>query len=203
MFAIRPWPTRALFSLACLLSSCASLEEGPGIVLNDATRARLAAQEVWHMDGRVGVVRPDESWHAGLTWDHDRNVDRLYISGPFGQGALNIKVSERYIRVVSAEGSVEESEDPEALLRSIIGFPVPVPALRYWLLGLSYPAAQSDAEYDRSGRLKSLHQLGWAARYQDYQTVRQWSLPKKFSVVNDSTKIKLVIDEWRFPDNGL
>jgi outer membrane lipoprotein LolB len=185
-----------------MLPSCAFFQPSPELRQGAETRQQLAALETWRMDGRVGVRSADESWQAGLIWNHDQDVDRLYISGPFGQGALNIKVSGSYIRVASADGTVEESEDPEQLLESIIGVAVPVPALRYWLLGLSYPSAKSDSEYDRMGRLIKLIQLGWVTRYQDYQAVQQWLLPRKLSVVNESTRLKLVIDDWQFPDSG-
>ncbi len=153
------------------------------------------------MEGRVGVRRSDESWHAGLIWRHARDLDHLTISGPFGQGALDIQVTESHIRVTSSDGKVEESHEPEQLLETIIGIAVPVPALRYWLLGLAYPSVESDSEYDLFGRLIKLSQLGWVARYQDYQSVQQWPVPKKLSVVNDATEFKLVIDEWRLSDS--
>ncbi|MGH8556740.1 MAG: lipoprotein insertase outer membrane protein LolB [Methylococcales bacterium] len=183
--------------LVVLLQSCAIFETPLEIVQNPATRRQLAVLEMWRMEGRVGVRRSDESWHAGLVWRHARDFDHLTISGPFGQGALDIQVTENYIRVTSADGKVEESRNPEQLLETIIGIAVPVPALRYWLLGLAYPSVESDSEYDSLGRLIKLSQLGWVARYQDYQTVQQWSVPKKLSVVNAATRFRLVIDEWR------
>ncbi|MCI0655233.1 MAG: lipoprotein insertase outer membrane protein LolB, partial [Methylococcaceae bacterium] len=191
-----------ILSLLLGLPGCAIFETGPERFQDAEIRRQLAGLETWRMDGRVGVRSEDESWHAGLVWSHDRDVDRLYLSGPFGQGALNIKVSEHYIRVASADGTVEESGDPEQLLESMIGFAVPVPALRYWLLGLSYPFAESHSEYDRLGRLIKLNQLGWVAEYQDYQTNQRWSVPRKLSVVNKSTRLKLVIDDWQFPEKG-
>ncbi|MGH8549935.1 MAG: lipoprotein insertase outer membrane protein LolB [Methylococcales bacterium] len=200
------WNSRKLhcfiLSLLMILPSCAVIEPGPDVFQGVETRRQLAALESWQMDGRVGVRSAAESWHANLVWNHDREVDRLVLSGPFGQGALAIKVSERYIRVASADGTVEESEDPERLLESITGIAVPVPALRYWLLGLSYPFAESESEYDRLGRLINLNQLGWVAQYQDYETVQQWSVPRKLTVNNGSARLKVVIDGWLFPESG-
>jgi outer membrane lipoprotein LolB len=192
----------AIAGLVVLLPSCAVFRPSVELPHRIENRQQLAALATWRMDGRVGVRSADESWQAGLIWNHDRDVDRLYLSGPFGQGAMNIKVSEGYIRVTSADGTIEESEDPEQLLESILGIAVPVPALRYWLLGLSYPLAAADSEYDGLGRLIRLDQLGWETRYQDYQAVQHWSVPRKLSVINDTAKVKLVIDEWRFPDPG-
>ena len=192
-----------LFCVALILTSCALFENAPEIVPDAAMRSRLATLKHWRMDGRVGVRRADESWHAGLIWNHEPDTDRLYLSGPFGQGALNIKVTRHSIRVASADGTVEESDDPARMLESLIGVAVPVSALRYWILGLSYPDAECGCEYDRSGRLKKLNQLGWVTEYQDYQTVEQWSVPKKLSVENASTRLKLVIDEWRFRDANI
>jgi outer membrane lipoprotein LolB len=202
MWRYRPASLPVFLMLAIGLSSCAVFERAPETVQDAEARLQLAAIERWRLDGRVGVRKSDESWQAGLIWNHEKDVDRLYISGPFGQGALNIKVKDNYIRVVSADGTVEESENPEQLLESWIGIAVPVSALRYWLLGLAYPATASDSEYDRFGHLVRLNQLGWITQYQDYQSVREWSVPRKLSVVNESTKVRLVIDDWHFPDAG-
>ncbi len=188
--------------LVMMLPACTALKPGPEAIQGVKARQQLAALESWRINGRVGVRSADESWQAGLVWNHDRGVDRLYLSGPFGQGALSIKISGGYIRVASADGTVEESEDPVQMLESILGVTVPVQALRYWLLGLSDPDAAGDSEYDRMGRMVKLNQLGWVTRYEDYRIVQQWYVPRKLSVANESTTVKLVIDDWLFPDSG-
>lgn len=199
-----PWKTPGfpgvLVILAVMLPSCAVFKPVPEVIQSPKTRQQLAALEKWRMDGRVGVRSPDNSWQAGLIWHHERDFDRITISGPFGQGALKFTVGEKFVQVNSHDGAVQESEDPEQLMKAMTGIAVPVMALRYWLLGLPYPLVESDSEYDGSGRLLKLNQLGWVARYQDYQTVQQWSVPKKLSLVNQETRLKLVVDEWQFTD---
>jgi outer membrane lipoprotein LolB len=184
-----------------IVPACTALKPGPEPVQDVSARQQLAQLETWRINGRVGVRSADESWQAGLVWNHDRDVDHLYLSGPFGQGALNIKLSAGHIRVAAADGTVEESEHPVQMLESILGVTVPVQALRYWLLGLSDPNAAADSEFDAMGRMVQLKQLGWVTRYEDYRMFRQWAVPRKLSVVNESTTVKLVIDEWHFADS--
>lgn len=154
------------------------------------------------MGGRVGVRSAEESWQASLLWDHEQDVDHLYLSGPFGQGALNIKVSDHFIRVASSDGRVEESRQPVETLESIIGITVPIQALRFWVLGLAFPGEQGDLEFDRQGRLLRLNQSGWVTEYQSYQEVQNWQVPRKLSLVHRSTRLKLIIDEWSFPKSA-
>lgn len=183
-----------------LLSSCAVFEKDANYIQGTQSRRQLAALESWRMEGRIGARSSDESWHASLIWDHRKDIDLLYLSGPFGQGALNIKVTDRYIRVVSSDGSIEESTNPEQLLKSKIGVAVPVRALRYWVLGLPYSSVKFDPQYDRLGRLKKFSQLEWLVEYQGYKKVHRWVVPKRLSIVNQDVKLKLVVDEWEFPE---
>ncbi|MGH8475579.1 MAG: lipoprotein insertase outer membrane protein LolB [Methylococcales bacterium] len=190
-----------ILSFAVLLPSCALFEKPHEFIQDSETRRQLAALETWRMEGRVGVRQVDESWQAALVWDHFRDFDHLTLSGPLGQGALDIEYSESHIRVTSADGKIEESSNPQELLESIIGIAVPLAALRYWVLGLAFPTVIFDSKYDSIGKLIQLSQLGWLCQYQDYQSVLHFSVPKKLSVINDRTRLKLVIDEWRLSDH--
>lgn len=195
-------PTLVLVGLffIWILPSCAIFQTEPAGFPKTKNKQDLAAVEVWRMEGRIGVISKYDSWHASLVWDHKNDADLLYISGPFGQGALNIKVTDRYMRVVSSDGSVKKSENPEKLLKSELGVAVPVRALRYWIMGLPYPSGVSETVYDRLGRLITLNQLGWEINYRDYEKNGNWTIPVKISVLRKDIKLKLVVDQWEIPN---
>ena len=188
--------------LLLISASCARFENGSMPSPDHRKRQPLALLSEWQIKGRVGVRSAEESWQATLVWNHEEAVDHLYLSGPFGQGALNIKVSDHFIRVASSDGRVEESTQPVETLEATIGVTVPIQALRYWVLGLAFPEQPSDSKYDRQGNRSILDQLDWKVQYQGYQDVQNWLVPKKISLEHQSTRVKLVIDEWSFSRNG-
>lgn len=164
--------------------------------MNSEDRAALYRIKVWTLRGRIAIQSNDESWQAGIVWRHDRQQDRLIISGPFGRGAARIVLSQNYIRVTRADGAVEESDDPDRLLHALLGVSIPINGLRYWVLGLSYPGLEADTSYDALGWLRALRQLGWTVDYPEYQDVESLILPRKLKASRGDAKLKLVVDEW-------
>lgn len=192
-FRLRIW---MVLGSILFLPSCALFEEPRALTQSPESRRQLAALDAWRIEGRVGVRRDDESWQASLVWEHFRDLEHLMLSGPFGQGAFDIEFTQQHIRITHADGKIEESSDPQSLLESALGFSVPVAAFRYWILGLEYPSEVFDSEHDPFGKLMRVKQLGWECQYQEYQSVLNFSIPKKLSVLNAKTRLKLVIDEW-------
>ena len=48
--------------------------------------------ESWQFRGRVSLTRGEEGWHAGVNWQEDAGIYDLMLSGPLGQGAVQVSV---------------------------------------------------------------------------------------------------------------
>ena len=48
----------------------------------------------WRLTGRVSAFNGEEGWHAGVNWQEDAGVFDLQLSGPLGQGAVQVKGKE-------------------------------------------------------------------------------------------------------------
>ena len=178
------------------LSGCATFAPERAGGLSDEQRRLLYAFDVWQIQGRIAVRAGDESWQASLDWRHQPNAENLRLSGPFGQGSVEVDVSAAFIRITQADGKTEVSTRPEELLSQRIGFPVPLPALRYWVVGLPLPGHDAVFEYDELGRVSVIRQMGWAVEYARYMTVGKRILPSKLSVRKGGIMLKLVVDRW-------
>lgn len=183
------------------LSACATLETGHPALGNDQGRQPVppAGLSKWKIEGRIGVRTSDDSWHANLAWEHDRDFDRLRIHGPLGRGAVNIRLDEYEIRMELSDGTVYRSTVPDQLFRSRIGIEIPVRALSYWVQGLPFPKGEYQLGHSLSGRLEFLNQGGWSVQYHSYISDLTWDLPRKLSAFTNDTRLKLVIDSWSFP----
>lgn len=184
--------------LVFLLNSCALFDAEPARVYRAQDREMLYRLERWLLEGRVGIQGSKESWHGNLVWAHEAATDQLRISGPFGQGTIDIYLKDDFIRLTQADGTREESNDAESLFLSRLGITVPVSALRYWVLGLPDPTDDGVYDYDELGRLRSLNQLGWEVEYDAYMVVDPWVLPRKLEIMKGAARLKLVVDEWEF-----
>jgi outer membrane lipoprotein LolB len=183
------------------LSACSTLETSYPTFGSDWSQQPIppVGLSKWKIEGRIGVRTSDDSWHANLTWEHDRDVDRLQIYGPLGRGAVNIWLDGDESRMELSDGMVYRSTAPDQLFRSRTGIVAPVRALSYWVQGLPFPKGEYQLGHAPSGRLEFLDQGGWSVQYHGYASNLPWHLPRKLSVFTNDTRLKLVIDSWDFP----
>jgi outer membrane lipoprotein LolB len=165
-------------ALASFLAGCVpALRQGP---VDPAAQANLARLERWSLEGRIGVVTENDAFQANLHWEHENSQDRLILVNDGGQ-------------------TPEISRDPDGYLQERLGFPAPVQALRYWLLGLPQPDRESEPVYDERGLLQWLRQGGWQLEYRAFVAEGARNLPQKLFVEGRGVKMKVFVDRWDIP----
>jgi len=152
----------------------------------------------WNFDGRLALSRGKEGWSARLNWRQQGEHYRLRLQAPLGQGIFELSGVPGKVRITTAEGKQYQAARADDLMQQSLGWTVPVTGLGYWVRGIPQP----DQRYrrislDAQGRMTDLDQAGWRISVLRYQEVGKYSLPKKIFMVNDSLKIRLLIDDWR------
>ncbi|BCX88787.1 outer membrane lipoprotein LolB [Methylomarinovum tepidoasis] len=187
-----------LLLLLLALAGCAAWRKPPLPAAGEAERRWRSGliERPWQLQGRIGVSGGRDSWHGHLRWEHGQGLDRLVLSGPFGQGGVVVEVGSGWIRLRYPDGRILESAEPDRLLRQVLGVVVPLAALRYWVLGLTAPGPAA-VEHDLAGRLQRLRQQGWEVGYLAYGAVAAGALPTKLQLLGpDGVRVKLLIDRW-------
>ncbi len=185
-----------------LLAAC---ETTPELVpVDDPERAwaerqvRLAAIEQWIAVGKFGIQSAQDSWGAGITWRQDRDSFRLRLSGPLGQGLMDLRGSPGLVEMRTSDGGVYRARTAEELMQTYAGWRLPLSGLRYWIVGRPDPQAPIvDLELDPVGRLADLRQLGWRIRYERYGEFDGVTLPTRLTLENPRLRAKLVVRSWR------
>ncbi len=145
----------------------------------------------WSFQGRVAVKSTADSWSAAISWTHQEGEDVLKLTGPLGQGAVLIKITEHQIMIDQGDGLVDHSADADQLIKDNLGVFVPVQALKYWVLGLTQP----DVNFENSDT--GFNQSGWVVNYSLYMDVGSELMPHKMKVYKDEAQLKLVFDQWQ------
>jgi len=179
--------------LALLLTGCAALPvpEAP------QTTATPATIKDWRFSGRVALTRGERGWHAGLDWETRADHYHLQVTGPLGQGALQLTGDANGVTLIDSDARVYTARDVDTLLARVTGWDLPVAGLHYWVRGLSAPDSAVSVTLDRQGRLQRLVQSGWVITYQRYQTIAGNDWPAKLNLVHDDLAVRLVIDKWQ------
>lgn len=179
--------------LILLLSGCAALPvpQAPQTAITPATI------KVWSINGRISLSRGDKGWHAGLNWENRADHYRLQVTGPLGQGGLQLTGDANGVTLVDSEARVYKAHDVDVLLAEVTGWDLPVAGMQYWVRGLSAPDSAVRVTLDAHGRLQQLVQSGWVITYQRYQTIAGNDWPAKLKLVHDDLAVRLVIDRWQ------
>lgn len=157
----RLWRLAVVAGMALWLAGCVT----PTSLAPDADPDAL--QRVGRFS--VLVLAADGSRQAvqgGFRWRDGPQGVQLSLHSPLGAALAQLDVAPNgQARLEDAEGNVTTAASPDDLLTRIVGAPVPVSALRYWLRGTlpAEPAAEC-IERDAAGALQVWCQSGWRAQ---------------------------------------
>lgn len=192
----------ALIGVTLLLAAC---ETTPEVVpVDDPERvwaehqAQLAAIDRWAAVGKLGIQSAEESWTAGLSWLQDRDSFTIRLSGPLGQGLMELHGSAQIVEMRTANDGVYRATTAEELMQTHAGWQVPLSGLRHWILGRPDPRVRIvELALDAGGRLAELRQLDWHIRYERYAEFDGVVLPTRLTLENTRLRAKLVVRSWR------
>src|SRR3569833_2519634 len=149
-----------------------------------ARQPELAELTHFTVEGRLGVQSAGEGWHVSLRWRQDDGRFNLLLSAPLGQGSAQLEGDDRAATLTMADGRRWTAPDAESQVAKMVGTPLPVNGLRYWVRGQPMPDSAAVRALDEEGRLQSLEQAGWRIAYRGYQQVEGRELPTKLFMEN-------------------
>ena len=163
----------------------------------------------WRYSAKVGVITPNESNQANMIWQFD-NSDAvsanhmIRLFGPLGIGAVKIEIGQNSVQLSDRTGVLHQGDSAQELLRRIVGWPIPVDALKYWLFSLPQPGHQYKYKLDEQKQLQALNQFGWNISYSGYrdylnndQLLSRKIVAKKQVSPEQAITVTLVTKSWR------
>lgn len=174
----RHFKTLAVIALACVLSACQTVPRQERSEASDWLRdttffeqsLRQHAQRAkWQFSGKVGIRSPQVKESANLVWNFADQSNQVRMFGPLGAGAIKLDFDRYGVQLSDQHGLLHRGHSAEALLTEIVGWPIPIDALNYWLFGLPSPEQAYEYQLNEAGQLSSLRQLGWTIEYSAHQ----------------------------------
>lgn len=175
---------------AAVLAGCASpprigdAAEGPSF-----DRAGRFALLVDHRDGKQDAVQ------GGFAWRDTPGGQRLDLANPLGNTLARIDLRPGRAMLTRTDGTVEEATDPDALVEQVLGSPIPVAGLRYWLRGRFAPGSVQHAERDADERLYRFEQQGWRVELSRYDEQGPGLLRLRRTEPARDISLRLVVDD--------
>jgi outer membrane lipoprotein LolB len=198
---------RAVLTGALLLGACAVTPPRNVPELTAAQQQALLRElSVYTLDGRVAVRVGEKGWQANVQWQQRGDVSEVRLSGPFGAGALKLKLQGTELRMTDSRGHELRGEEAASALHEQLGFDPPLTSLRYWLLGLPDPAVAGESAGGTEATATEFDQQQWHLRHEDFRmetTARgKLRLPRKLTATREEIRLRLVVDRWRLRPSG-
>lgn len=179
---------RALVALAAVvLASCASLPPAERRAIAPLPDASFA------LAGRLSARHGNDAVAASFRWQHAQASDELVLATPMGAALAQLSGSREGVRLTLAEGRSEAAADWEALTTRVLGVPLPVAGLAWWIRASPHPASTFSAETDAAGRLDVLRQAGWQVVFAYRDAERR---PQRLVLSYPDVEVRIVVDEW-------
>ena len=191
-----------LFNIVLLafVSGCTSLPKTELAENNQPQRKQqLESIGNWTLTGRLGIKSPDQANSLSFKWQHDINKKLLLLYGAFGTTYARLSQLNSQATLELSDNKVYQSDNVEELLHLVLGYPLPVDHLNYWVRGLPFPGEKSELTYDALGYLKTIIYEQWTITFKKYQHFRNFgdiALPGKIKVTNGEVTLRLSLRKW-------
>jgi len=153
---------------------------------------------LFHLEGRVSVRTPEQTFSGALSWARASDGDTLLLSGPLGQGVAEIRRRAGFAELNMADGKRIVAQSDERLMQRVLGIGLPLDGLSDWLFGRPRPDISFRAGLDGQGRLAWLDQDGWHLEYDRYANIDGRWLPGRIVArQGDELDFRFVADSWK------
>lgn len=192
----------ALLLGACALNPPRNVPE----LTTEQQQALLRELSAYTLEGRVAVRVGDKGWQANVRWQQRGDLSEVRLSGPFGAGALKLRLQGTQLRMTDSRGHELQGEEASTALQEQLGFSPPLTSLRYWLLGLPDPAVPAELTGGAGATATQFDQQQWHLRHEDFRsetTARgKVNMPRKLTATREDIRLRLVVDRWRLRPPG-
>jgi outer membrane lipoprotein LolB len=100
--------------------------------------------------------------------------------------------------VTDANGVTIDGAEARRVAAGFVGVPLPLPQLRYWLVGAPAPDSPYRETMGEGARLAALEQAGWQVRYTRYGAAGARILPERLELTAGDVRLRLSVGSWQF-----
>jgi len=183
------WPTKLLFGLLFVLTGCVLPEQPyvakPSVELSDTP---------FNASGRLSVLQDNRNLSANFRWRHAPPNDEVDITTPLGNTVAQIERTASGV-ILRAGSDIYQSDDVDSLTQNLLGFPLPLAQLSWWLRGQAAP--NSEAEPQEKGIIQAGWVIDFYADDQPNATGFGANYPRRVDLSREAIRLRFVTHEWQ------
>lgn len=172
---------------------------GCAIVPAKTSTPLLVSDKGFALSGRIAVKYDGKGFSGVMRWAHSGPLDEIFIVAPLGQTVAHIVREGEAATLTTADQKLYRATDAERLAQEVLGWSLPLRALKYWVVGVNSPHTSSDINVDGDGRVSRMRQDAWEITYLGYAPREEGGLPRAMEMRHRDLEIKLIVDQWTQP----
>ncbi len=161
-------------------------------------QTELRSLNQWSLLGKFGIRTSEDSVTAAINkWDQENDQFEIDISSTFfGLGSSKLVGNSNFLIIYEAGEDPVSSFEPDKLMESALGIPLPISYLSSWIKALPAPNSKYQQTFNPQGLPESLIQDEWSLTFSQYHFEHKLPLPGKIKIQRDDIRIILAIKEW-------
>lgn len=199
----RLWWLCAVLALAACAPTRVVRESPPadaqaGERLMSTRESQLFERSAFDLNGRIAISDGNDGGSGRFEWQQRGLATTLRFFAPVSARNWRLEVQPGQALLIESNGAIRVANSAEELLRRELKLNLPADALRYWVLGMRAPGAESEIELDDSGQLALLRQSGWEIRYVGFDQTQDPPLPRKLFARSGEHQVRISVRSWKF-----
>ena len=161
-------------------------------------REKLYQIENFQLSGKLGFRNAQEAFSIAVNdWKQTADRYELQLSSTFlGLGSVTIAGSPSWIEIQESGEEPLQSPYPNEALTELLGMPLPVQRIRYWIRGIPAPQSAAKETKNELGLVSKIIQDNWVIELDRYHDVNGLPLPGRIKINRDDTRITLAVTQW-------
>ena len=185
--------------LLLLLAACSTTPPQPTAPVTDWQGFAQRQQQLdhWRIVGKLGLQSPQQkSGSVNVVWQQQQHQYHVLLKRV---GIATTHINGDPQQVVMRRGKQQHTAtNSEQLTRELLGIPLSVESLTYWVRGIPAPDKPITARsHDSNGALQTLSQNGWQLEFSRYTEAGDWLLPHMIKGQRGELSFKLHIKKWQ------
>jgi outer membrane lipoprotein LolB len=158
----------------------------------------LFERDRFDLAGRIAISDGKDGGSGRFDWQQRGAAYSLRFAAPVTARSWRLEAQPGQALLIESNGAVRVANTAEELLQRELRWHLPSDSLRYWVLGMRAPGAESDVEFDEEGQLALLRQSGWEIRYVQFDGTHNPPLPRKLFARSGEHQVRISVRKWTF-----
>ena len=198
----RVWRPLGLLCLALTLSACAVREPRPEGAWLDERTAWFELYPNWEVSGRLALSDGERGGQMAFDWRAEGEQHEVRLRTVASGKRWRLMFNDNGAVLEGSDIGLLRGPDPDILVAEVVGWPIPVSQLVYWLRGLEGPTGERML-FAADGTMAEIHAPPWILEYQRFSHPPQGPLmPSRIQASSPPHQVRAVLRDWRWPDPG-